>query len=125
MPIGKDSIQKRVAKTTAPETETEIAAITETAEAPKPAPKKRAPVKQKSDTAGGADKPKTSAKKKPVPAQVEMPAETSSEPVAAPVPTTAVMGNVAPETVEKVIGHAEGTPSDHVQIGQKMPSHLL
>ena len=55
----------------------------------------------------------------------EEPSPAVEEPAAANVPSTAVMGNVAPETVEKVIGHAEGTPSGHVQIGSKMPNYLL
>lgn len=76
---------------------------------------------------GGAsaiEKPAKPAK----PEELEEPEEPSpavEEPAAANVPSTAVMGNVAPETVEKVIGHAEGTPSGHVQIGSKMPNYLL
>ncbi len=106
MPIGKDSIKKRVAKT-APEAETttevvatEVAA-TETVK--KPAEKKAAPKKP------AAKKPATKKKDAPV-------AET---------PATTVMGNVAPETVEKVVGHAEKAPVEHVKIGQRMPTHLL
>ncbi len=127
MPIGKDSIQKRVAKTTALETEADVT-VAETAEAtaptetaPKPAPKKRAPVK-KADTAQTAESKaggNAPVAPKKAPAKPKAVAKTSAE------PSTTVMGNVSPETVEKVIGHAEGTPSDHVQIGSKMPHYLL
>ena len=38
---------------------------------------------------------------------------------------TAVLANVAPETVEAVLGHKEDTKYEKVQIGQKMPDFLL
>ncbi len=105
MPIGKDSIQKRVAKV-APAATEEKTEEQATPAAKKPAARKPA-----------AKKPATgkSAAPKAEPAKAETKAE----------PATAVMGNVAPETVEKVVGHAEKAPVEHVQIGAKMPTHLL
>jgi hypothetical protein len=113
MPIGKDSIQKRVAKVeTAAETVT--ATVTETAPAAKkPAAKKATTTKKCATTA--AKKP---AAKKPA-------AEKPVAPVVDNEPATAVLSNVAPETVAAVIGHEEGTPSDRVSIGDKMPTYLL
>ena len=73
MSLGKDSIQKRVAKPAA--------------QAPK-APAKKAPAKKAA-------------------------------------PKTAVMTNVAPETVEKVIAHKEGDNVQKVALGQAMPYYLL
>ena len=105
MPIGKDSIKKRVAKV--PETEAAVTAAPATEDAPKAA---KTPAK--------ATK-KATASKSTAPKKVAPKAEKAAE------PATAVMGNVAPETVEKVIGHAEGKPGDHIQIGAKMPTYLL
>ncbi len=118
MPIGKDSIKKRVAKVApAEETAVETAEmIGETAPTAEPAPKKRAPAKKKA-AVPAAEKP---AAEKPA-------AKKSAAKKTAPAgePSTAVLSNVSPETVEKVIGHAEDKPVDRVQIGQKMPTHLL
>ncbi len=118
MPIGKDSIQKRVAKVAAPEQQEEekktpVETSTKVAEKPaaKPAATKK-PAAEKSAAKPAA--PKAPAKK---PATAKKPADTA--------PATAVMANVSPETVEKVVGHAEGAPEKHVQIGHKMPTHLL
>ncbi len=106
MPIGKDSIQKRVAKVeSAAETVAETAPAAE-----KPAAKKATTTKKCATTA--AKKP---AAKKPA----------AAKPVADEAPATAVLSNVAPETVAAVIGHEEGTPSDRVSIGDKMPTYLL
>ena len=114
MPIGKDSIQNRVAKAATPENaEAKAEPMVETAPAEvKPAPKKKSPAKKK-PAAPKADKPAEETPK------AEKPAETPAE------PATAVLSNVAPETVEAVVGHKEDTPSDKVQIGQKMPHYLL
>ncbi len=112
MPVGKDSIQKRVAKTApaAKTVEAEAKAKEVKAEAVTETPAK--PAAKKAATA-----------KKPATPKAEAPkADRSPE---ATAPATAVMGNVAPETVEAVIGHSEKTPADKVQIGQKMPTHLL
>ena len=96
MPIGKDSIKTRVAKV-APAEVVDTPA-TETVEVKAPA-KKAAPKK--------AAAPKADA------------------PVAAPAVETAVLTNVAPETVAAVIGHDEKKAADKVKIGQKLPTHLL
>ena len=131
MPIGKDSIQKRVAKATeaAPveEVKVEAAAPTEqpaaqktstakttSAGAKKPAAPKAAAAKTAST---GTKKTTTAAKKSSAP-KADKPAE-------APVVDTAVLANVSPETVAAVIGHDEKKPSEKVQIGQKMPTYLL
>ena len=86
MPIGKDSIQKRVAKVEpAPET------VVETANAKKPAAKKATATK-KCSTAEKKPATKKAAVKKPA-------AEKPVAPVADKEPATAVLSNVAPETV--------------------------
>ena len=69
MSLGKDSIQKRVAKPAAP--------------APKKAPAKKA------------------------------------------APKTAVVTNIAPETVEKVVAHKESADVVKYSLGQKLPYYLL
>ena len=111
MPIGKDSIKKRVAKvdTTAEVTTAEVAA--------EKAPAKKAPAKKATTTKKSASSTakKPSTKKAPVATEAPVAAE----------PATAVLSNVAPETVAAVIGHEEGTPSNHVSIGDKMPNYLL
>ena len=114
MPIGKDSIQNRVAKTATPEnTEAKAKSPVETTPAEvKPAPKKKAPAKKK-PAAPKADKPAEEA------IQAEKSAETPVE------PATAVLSNVSPETVEAVVGHKENAKVEHVQVGQKMPHYLL
>ena len=129
MPIGKDSITKRVAKTT---TEEKIAPELVATTAAAPAPKKKTPAKKsttstpkKTSTAAGTKKTTsttkktTSTAKKPAAKPVEPKVET------APVVETAVLSNVAPETVAAVIGHKEDKKYEKVQIGQKMPDFLL
>ena len=128
MPIGKDSITKRVAKTT---TEEKIAPELVATTAAAPAPEKKAPAKKsttttkKTSAATGTKKTASTAKKttstakKPAAKPVEPKAET------APVVETAVLSNVAPETVAAVIGHKEDEKYEKVQIGQKMPDFLL
>ncbi len=69
MSLGKDSIQKRVAKPTA-------------------APAKKAPAKKAA-------------------------------------PKTAVVTNIAPETVEKVVAHKESDAVLKYSLGQKLPYYLL
>lgn len=131
MPIGKDSIRKRVAKTTAEEAvtapaEAVVDAAQETApntvnaepEVKESAP--AAPAKKTTTTKKTSTKATSSAAKKPTTKKV---ASTAKAPAAQPA--TAVMANVSPEVVEKVTGHAEGTPSSHVQITEKLPIHLL
>ncbi len=122
MPIGKDSIKKRVAKTTPETPETVIVPIAEAPVEEKPAPKKRAPAK-KAEPAKEAEAVKAPAAKATA---AKAPAKKSAPKAkAAAKSATAVMGNVAPETVEKVIGHAEKAPTAHIRIGQKLPTHLL
>ena len=128
MPIGKDSITKRVAKTT---TEEKIAPELVATTAAAPAPEKKAPAKKsttttkKTSAATGTKKTASTAKKttstakKPAAKPVEPKAET------APVVETAVLSNVAPETGAAVIGHKEDEKYEKVQIGQKMPDFLL
>ncbi len=133
MPIGKDSITKRVAKTT---TEEKIAPELVATTAAAPAPEKKAPAKKttstttkKTSTTTGAKKTTSTAKKttstakKPAAKPAEPKAETA--PVETPVVETAVLSNVAPETVAAVIGHKEDEKYEKVQIGQKMPDFLL
>ena len=87
MPIGKDSITKRVAKT-------ELVAeapVVEAVEAPVAEPTKKAPAKKTSTT-------KTN---------------------------KTVIANVAPETVEAVIGHNENKEPQKVEIGTDLPYFLL
>ena len=120
MPIGKDSITKRVAKTTTEEKiAPELVATTATA----PAPEKKAPAKKSTSTTKKACATKKPAAKKTAP-KAE-PVVEASAPIEAPVVETAVLANVAPETVAAVIGHKEDEKYEKVQIGQKMPDFLL
>ena len=125
MPIGKDSIKTRVAKV-APAEVVDTPA-TETVEVKAPA-KKAAPKKPAAPKAE-AKKPattKAAAPKKPAAKKPAAPkAPKADAPVAAPAVETAVLTNVAPETVAAVIGHDEKKAADKVKIGQKLPAHLL
>ena len=82
MPLGKDSITKRVAKPA------EQAAPVAAPAAPA-APAKKAPAKR--------------------PATVK----------------TATVAKIAPETVERVIGHKENTSFEKIMLGEDLPTHLL
>ena len=93
MPIGKDSITKRVAKVDTTAVETEKPAVAPKATAKKPA--------TKTTTTTTAKKP------------------------AAKKPATTVIANVAPETVEAVIGHKENKEPQKVEIGTDLPYFLL
>ena len=114
MPIGKDSIQKRVAKveTTQDNMAPELVATTAAA------PAKTSTTKKTTTTKSTTTKSTTTAKK-----------PTTKKPAAPKVEKvkveTAVLTNVAPETVEKVIGHKEDEKYEKVQIGQKMPTFLM
>lgn len=137
MPIGKDSITKRVAKQTPandivtetltpPQTEDkniapELVATVGVAPAKttKKAPAKKTTTTSKT-TASKATTAKSTAEKKPA-----APKKTASKPAEAKTVETTVLANVAPETVEKVIGHKEDEKYEKVQIGQKMPDFLL
>ena len=132
MPIGKDSITKRVAKPTekaveskekniAPElVATTAAAPTAPTAIGTPAKKttaaKAATTAKK--TAATASKPSTSTKKA---------TSTSQKPAVKTVTLvdTAVLGNISPETVKAVTGHEENRGFEKTQIGEKMPVHLL
>ena len=115
MPIGKDSITKRVAKQAEPAQKTETPAeekniapeLVATVATPKSPAKKKA-------TATGEKKPSSNAKK-PTAKKTETVAKVD----------TAVIANIAPETVAAVIGHEEKSGSEKVQIGEKMPVYLL
>ncbi|MCQ2429328.1 MAG: hypothetical protein MJ192_03245 [Clostridia bacterium] len=108
MPIGKDSITKRVIG--APETT--------------PAPK---PVKTTVKKTGPKVTPAFKEGVLPTPtAPKELEAETAKpEEAVKAEPSTAVMGNVSPEVVEKVTGHPEGKGETHVKITDDMPNYLL
>ncbi len=126
MPIGKDSITKRVAKVETP-AEEKIAPelVATTAAAPKKAPAKKTSTTAKSTTTKSttAKKPASSTAKK---APAKKPAtETLTPPTEEPKVATNVLSNVAPETVEAVIGHKENEKFEKVQVGDKMPTYLL
>ncbi len=120
MPIGKDSITKRVAKTA---TEEKIAPELVATVAAAPAPKKTPSKKPIAQEAQSAPAKKTSPTKKT--------ASTTKKPAAAAEPKTekkvdtAVLSNISPETVKAVIGHEENKGFEKTQIGEKMPVHLL
>ena len=137
MPIGKDSIKTRVAKVSAADTTdtAALAPVKETAPAARPKSEASAaskkPAAPRKSTASKADtaapkapaKRKTAASKAEAPAPQAMPIETAAVETAAV--DTAVLANVAPETVEAVVGHKEDAKVEHVQVGQKMPNYLL
>ena len=106
MPIGKDSITKRVINAAEPAPETELPGRT-----PKKAPAKRKTAPKAAAPAPEAEKPVKAA----APVEAPKPAE----------PTTTVMGNVSPEVVEKVTGHPEGEGEKHVSVTDPMPVYLL
>ncbi len=116
MPIGKDSITKRVAKTTSEEKNIapELIATVGVAPAKKASAKKSASTTKKT----------TSASKKPA-VKVEKATPPTVKPDNDNKVEAAVLANVSPETVKAVIGHAENEKYEKVQIGQKMPDFLL
>ena len=150
MPIGKDSITKRVAKQAEPAAEKQSTPKTKapvkteekniapelvatTAAAPKKAPAKKSTstsTAKKTTTASTAKKTTTAAKPatstaKKTAAAAKAPAVKAEPAKETPVVETAVLTNVAPETVAAVIGHKEDEKYEKVQIGQKMPDFLL
>ena len=135
MPIGKDSITKRVAKQTeaTPAKEEKIAPelVATTAAAPKaPAKKASTASTTKKTTSTTANKTSSTAKKttstaKKTAPKTEVKKETLTPPTEEKKVDTAVLANVSPETVAAVIGHKEDEKYEKVQIGQKMPSFLL
>ncbi|MCI5887546.1 MAG: hypothetical protein MRZ53_07155 [Oscillospiraceae bacterium] len=137
MPIGKDSIRKRVigsdcaacgectdkAPLAEKTTVSERAPLAGKAPAAGNAPAGQAPVRRSPgrprktpQTQTAASGPVAPAQSAPAPAQ---------KPASAPAVTESVLTNVSPEVVEKVTGHAEGATSDHVQITDRMPDYLL
>ena len=120
MPIGKDSIKTRVAKVAPAEDTAKAETPAEVKPAKAPAKKAAAPKAPKAPKAEG-ETAKAPAKK----AATKKPAAPKAPKAEAPVVETAVLANVAPETVAAVIGHDEKKPADKVQIGQKMPNYLL
>ena len=105
MPIGKDSITKRVAKQTETAEKSIAPELVATVGVAPAKTTKKAPAKKTTSATKT-----TTAEKKPAEAKT--------------VETT-VLANVAPETVEKVIGHKENTNFEKVSIGQKLPEFLL
>ena len=133
MPIGKDSITKRVAKQAEPEKSTEknIAPelVATSAAAPKVTAKKAASTAAKKPATSSAKKPAASTAKKPA---AKKPTATKKETLtppteapSTPLVDTAVLANVSPETVAAVTGHKENSGFEKVQVGEKMPVHLL
>ena len=133
MPIGKDSIKTRVAKVAPAEDTAKAETPAEVKPAKAPAKKAAAPKAPKAPKAEGetakAPAKKAATKKPAAPkapkAEAPVAVETPTPVAEAPVVETAVLANVAPETVAAVIGHDEKKPADKVQIGQKMPNFLL
>ncbi len=131
MPIGKDSITKRVAKATNDEKNIAPELVATVAAAPKKTPAKKTTSTTAKKTASTTKKPAApaapEAKNAPAPAAPEAnsaPAKKTSPKSEKKVETT-VLANVSPETVKAVIGHAENEKFEKVRIGQKMPDFLL
>ena len=101
MPIGKDSITKRVARVENTEENIAPELVATTAAAPK----------------------KTTAKKTTTTTN-KAPAKKPA-PKAEPKVETTVISNIAPETVEAVIGRKETDETKKVQIGQDLPIYLM
>ena len=144
MPIGKDSIEKRVAK---PDTETVSSSAVEAAN---PDSQKKSAVKsestasaskksssRKSNAGSAASKSsakkttsadgaaKSSAKATAVTTTAEKAAETATDVPQNVNVKSNVLSNSAPETVEKVIGHKEDEKYEKVSIGDDMPYYLM
>lgn len=128
MPIGKDSITKRVAKTT---TEENIAPELVATAAAAPATAKKSPAKKttsttkKASASAGTKKTASTAKKTAPKEKTVTVTLTPPTAVDEKIVEAAVLSNVAPETVAAVIGHKEDEKYEKVQIGQKMPDFLL
>ncbi len=141
MPIGKDSIEKRVAK---PDAETVSSTAVETES---PDSGKKTAVKSESTASAskksssrksttGSTASKSSAKKTvaddgtaksslkaTVTSSTEGDVKNATE-VSKKVKSN-VLSNIAPETVEKVIGHKEDEKYEKVSIGDDMPYYLM
>ena len=132
MPIGKDSITKRVAKPTEKAVESKEKNIAPELVATTAA----APIAQKAT--GTSTKKATAAKAAPTAKKTGTTAPKASTSTKKATPTakksavktetlvdTAVLGNISPETVKAVTGHEENRGFEKTQIGEKMPVHLL
>lgn len=134
MPIGKDSITKRVAKqtspageTTAPEKSNVAPELVGTVAAAPKAPAKKASTSSataKKTTSTKANGTASTTKPAAKTTNAKAPAQKKEAPTEAKV-NTGVLANVSPETVEKVTGHKENTGFEKVQIGDNLPAHLL
>ena len=125
MPIGKDSIRKRVigSDCAACGECTDKAPLAGKAPAAGNAPAGQAPVRRSPGRPRKTPQTQTAASGSVAPAQ-SAPAS-AQKPASAPAVTESVLTHVSPEVVEKVTGHAEGATSDHVQITDRMPDYLL
>lgn len=132
MPIGKDSITKRVAKPTETAVESkekniapELVATTAAAPTAQKATGTSAKKAPTAKTASAAKKTAATAKK---PSTATKKATSTAKKPAVKTETlvdTTVLGNVSPETVKAVTGHEENRGVEKTQIGEKMPVHLL
>ena len=131
MPIGKDSIRKRVigsdcaacGECTDKAPLAEKTTVSERAPLAGKAPAGQAPVRRAPGRPRKTPQTQTAASGPVAPAQ-SAPAS-AQKPASAPAVSESVLTNVSPEVVEKVTGHAEGATSDHVQITDRMPDYLL
>ena len=133
MPIGKDSIQKRVmqASGTAPQEEkapapegVKAVGTPEQAGAPATTSTPRHPGRPRKQPAATAEAGKAT-EAEITTGTAEAVAITTATTTATTTTTTTVMGNVSPEVVEKVTGHPEGQGSRSVQVTEDMPYYLL
>lgn len=121
MPIGKDSIQKRVmqASGSAPQEE----------KAPAPEGAKAVGTPEQAGAPATTSTPKRPGRPRKQPAATAEAGKTAEAETttgtAEAVAATTVMGNVSPEVVEKVTGHPEGQGSRSVQVTEDMPYYLL
>ena len=124
MPIGKDSITKRVAKPTENTVATEEKNIAPELVATVAAAPKKAPAKKATTSTTTKKTTSTTATKKPAAKTAPKTAPKAAPKTEKKVDTT-VLGNVSPETVKAVTGHEENKGFEKVQLGQKLPEHLL
>ena len=112
MPIGKDSIRKRVIGTDSTAAESAEAGSSRSKTA-----KEQAAPAEKIPAAG-----KTTSRRTPGRPRKAAPSAEVTAPVSV---TESVLTNVSPEVVEKVVGHTEDETPEHVQITDSMPNYLL
>ena len=122
MSIGKSSITKRVAKS-ATEEQNIAPELVATVAAPK-AETKKAPAKKTTATKKTTSTAKTTSTKKTTTAKKASSTKKATATAEKKV-DTAVIANISPETVAAVIGHEETKGFEKVQLGDKMPVHLL